>query len=498
LTSRGLPSDRAHFYPVFFPPKVETQDADGTNSIDDYCGYHGAFGSGANQSVYADLPYEAAGCDDGQAPDGNLQADGEVSTVSHEFNGALTDPLSKPTAWTDGQGNEIADMCAQTYGGALGSTNPSNPTGSEYNQVINGGKYYLQQEFSNLAFARSGTGKGCALSEALAEHPTAAGTGTGATTVVALFSDATPTTMPADGTTTSSIVVTATDPDGNGVAGDHVHFSTGVQIPPHGEPSGSGTCGKLNSTDQTTDANGDAMVTYTASTSDVDCWVLAVDAEGGRSAQAVIYQGTVAKLSPTLAAAFPTVLHPGGAPATFTVKPANPSSQPVPDARVDFAVFAGTPSSKSVDASQVHLSYSTAGPDGPFTDIPLSGTTSEGNDIQGYLGVQQGATLTPDSSRTYTFDVTLASNVPTSNRAPTISFEAYLNQYDSASGSGITLSDTYATDIKVPAPSESNTLRNVLIAIAAVVVVALAVIGVILWRRHKGHPPTPTAGAATA
>lgn len=60
-------------------------------------------------------------------------------------------------------------------------------------------------------------------------------------------------------------------------------------------------------------------MTSTASTSDVACWVLAVDAEGGRSAQAVTYQGTLAKLSPTLAATFPTVLHPGGAPATFTV-----------------------------------------------------------------------------------------------------------------------------------------------------------------------------------
>ena len=434
LADGGLPSNLANFYPVFFPPNVETQDADGTTSINDYCGYHGAFGSGADQTIYADMPYEASGCDGGQAPNGNLPADGEVSTLSHEFNEALTDPLSQPTGWTDGKGNEIADMCAQTYGGALGSTDPSNPSGSEYNQVINNGRYYLQQEFSNLAFANLGKGRGCALSEALAQHPAAAGTGTGITTVAALFSDATPTTLPADGSTSSSIVVTATDADGNGVAGDHVHFSTGVQTLPAGEPSGSGTCGKLSSTDQTTDSNGDATVTYTASTSNVACWVLAVDAEGGRPAQAVIYQGTLAKLSPSLSATFPTVLHPGASPTTFTIKAANPSTQLVPDARVDFAVFAGTDTSKNVDASQVHLSYSTTGPNGKFTDVPLSGSTGNGNVIEGYLGGAAGCRiepgLFPDPT---TFHVTLAPNVPTSNTGPTISFEAYLNQYDSAS-----------------------------------------------------------------
>ena len=39
--------------------------------------------------------------------------------------------------------------------------------------------------FSNLAFAKSGVGKGCALSEALAEHLRAGGTGTGVTRVTA-------------------------------------------------------------------------------------------------------------------------------------------------------------------------------------------------------------------------------------------------------------------------------------------------------------------------
>ena len=102
------------------------------------------------------MPYEQSGCDAGQAPNGDLPADGAVSTLSHELIEAMTDPLDPQYAWSDKAGNEIGDMCAQTYGRALGSTDPSDPSASEYNQVINGGKYYIQQMFSNLAYAKFG------------------------------------------------------------------------------------------------------------------------------------------------------------------------------------------------------------------------------------------------------------------------------------------------------------------------------------------------------
>ena len=169
-SGQKLPTDLSHFYPVFLPPGVEAMDADGTTSASVFCGYHRAFGSGTNQTVYGDLPFPPSGdaCDAGQAPNGNLAADGMVSTLSHELNEAITDPLSQ-IAWNDSVGHEIGDMCAQTYGPPLGSTDPANPGSSEYNQVINGGKYYTQTEFSNHAFAAYGIGKGCAQSEALAQ-----------------------------------------------------------------------------------------------------------------------------------------------------------------------------------------------------------------------------------------------------------------------------------------------------------------------------------------
>ncbi len=489
----------ANFYPVFFPPGVETNDNhDGSNSASGFCGYHRAFGQGVDQTVYANMPYEQTGCDAGQAPNGDLQADGVVSTLSHELIEAMTDPLDPQYAWSDKAGNEIGDMCAQTYGRALGSTDPSDPSASEFNQVINGGKYYIQQMFSNLAYAKSG--KGCTLSEALAENPNAAGTGAGATTVVSAFSDATPATLPAGGTSTSSIEVSALDVSGYGVPGDHFHFNVGLQFA-EGQAAASGSepgglCGKLNSTGATTDASGNATVTYTASTYNVACWVLATEAEGGRSAVSVIYQGTAQKDSPSLVASFPTSLHAGGSPTTFTMKEANPSSEPVGSARVQFVIFPGTTKSKDLNADQVHLSYSTTGANGHFTTLGLSGSTSDGNVILGNIGPQQGATVPPKSSETITFHVSLASSVPVSKTAPMLAFEAYLDQVNSADGSGTTLADTYATDIKVPAEASSNTLTYVLIGIGLLVLV-IAIVGIAAWTRRKRQPQGPTPGAVT-
>jgi hypothetical protein len=491
LTSnRKLPTDLAHLYAVFFPPGVELMDRDGTTSAGDFCGYHRAFGSGTAQTVYANLPYNASsGCNAGQAPNGNLAADGAIDSLSHELNEAITDPLNPQFAWYDTQGNEMGDMCGSSYGKPLGSTNSSDPKGSEYNQVINGGKYYTQSEFSNLAFSKLGYGKGCALSEALAENPTAGGVGAQSTTIGLFNSDATPWTLPADGTSTSDIAIGIADPAGNNVVGDHVHFSVGVE-------SGSGQCGALSSSDATTDDQGFAHVTYTASTSDVACWVLAVEALGGRSAESVIYQGTTEKASPSFKAAYPRTLEAGASPTTFTVVAANPSSKAVRDTRVDFIIFhAGK--APGINADQVHLSYSTTGPNGTFTTVPLKGTTSNNNAIQSFLGPPQGTTIAPHSTTTYTFRVGLASSVPASKTAgPLMSFEAYLDQVNSASGSGATLADTYAYDVKVPSKaSHTNALRYLPIAIA---IAALALIAALFWRRRGKQPPKQPPDPATS
>ena len=88
---------------------------------------------------YADTVPSA--CDAGQHPN-NDDADATINVTSHEHNETITD--EQGSAWYDRSGNENGDKCAWNFGSALGSTRTV-----EYNQVINGHDYYLQQEWSN-------------------------------------------------------------------------------------------------------------------------------------------------------------------------------------------------------------------------------------------------------------------------------------------------------------------------------------------------------------
>jgi PKD domain len=53
----------------------------------------------------------------------------------------ITDPLGN--AWIDPSGNEDGDLCISTFGPALGGG------ARAYNETIDGGRYYLQEEWSN-------------------------------------------------------------------------------------------------------------------------------------------------------------------------------------------------------------------------------------------------------------------------------------------------------------------------------------------------------------
>jgi hypothetical protein len=533
LSSRSLPTDVAHFYPVFFPPGVETSDGPKFTSVGAYCAYHSAFGSGANQTVYADQPDEAS-CETGQAPNGNAAADGQVSTLSHELNEAITDPEPSHLAWNDKAGNEIGDMCAWTFGQPLGSTDSSNPGRTEYNQVINGGKYYLQQEFSNVAFAKFGVDHGCIKSENLATQAPAGGassgtstasssgtgtatstgtgtatgtgtsTGTGTATATAtggggklthpqagvtavrIVNDATPTSLPADGKATAEVSLGVANAQNYNVVGDPVHFTVGVA-------SGSGQCGTLSTSDKTTNSDGNADITYTASTSNVSCWVIAAEGKDGQSAEAVIYQGTMQKQSPTFDAQFPKSLQAGGS-SDFTIKAANPTSKPIPEIRPEFVIFPGDGATQNVNANQVQLSYSTTGTNGTFTPVVLTGSTIKEGAIEGWVGPLEGITLAPNATTTYTFHVALASSVPASKHKPLFAFESYMNQINPADGTGATLADTYAHQVRVPSETSSNTLGHILITIG---ILALAILGLAFWGRRQTHGGPPAAPQAT-
>lgn len=172
VAARHLPVDYAHIYVLFLPKHVEscffagsTLTADNACTINNnpsaaYCAYHSQAPSG---TVYANMPYpiyESAthftcGTNKNfgtiESPNGNKDADVQVSPTSHEINEAVTDP-DTTTGWYDSSGFENGDECAYIFGATHGAA------GQLYNQTINGHHYLTQEEFSNNDFAVTGNG----------------------------------------------------------------------------------------------------------------------------------------------------------------------------------------------------------------------------------------------------------------------------------------------------------------------------------------------------
>ena len=175
-----LPHDLSHIYVMFFPKGVETCFAPGSTTTNNactinhnptaaFCAYHS---EDTNRAVYANLSYPiyhsplattpfTCGSDAGRAgfgqiesPNGNPDADVEISPLSHEITEATTDP-DVQTGWYDSSGFENGDECAYIYGRTRGAP------GAYFNQVINGGHYLTQQEPSNKLFNSSGGTAAC-------------------------------------------------------------------------------------------------------------------------------------------------------------------------------------------------------------------------------------------------------------------------------------------------------------------------------------------------
>jgi len=183
--ANSLPHDLTHIYVLYLPKGVESCFLPGkTTSIKHgqfctinhqptaaYCAYHS---TDLNSAVYANMAYPIYASPVGytcgsdarfpvlEAPNGNPDADTEISPTSHEISEAITDPDTE-TGWYDSTGNEIGDDCAYIYGATSGSP------GAYYNQVINGGHFLIQTEFSNNVFTASGGQAGCVQS-ASQEH----------------------------------------------------------------------------------------------------------------------------------------------------------------------------------------------------------------------------------------------------------------------------------------------------------------------------------------
>ena len=159
-------------YVLFLPKRVESCFFAGSTSTSKnactinhepsaaYCAYHS---QAPSSSIYGLLAYPIYASPVGftcgsdavfpvvQAPNGNPDADTEVSPTSHEVIEAWTDP-DTVSGWYDSSGFENGDECAYIFGTASGTP------GALYNQTINGHHYLTQEEFSNNSFFRSGGG----------------------------------------------------------------------------------------------------------------------------------------------------------------------------------------------------------------------------------------------------------------------------------------------------------------------------------------------------
>ena len=143
-----LPTGSTDVYFLITPQGLgDCNNSNGTNScalggdINGYCGYHSNTSSGL---LYAVIPYNAvAGHCQSDAPKPNGTADPTISTISHELSEMITDPLG--AAWIGSSGDEVGDLCLTNFGPNIdGSTGPN-----AWNEDINGGHYYLQEEWSN-------------------------------------------------------------------------------------------------------------------------------------------------------------------------------------------------------------------------------------------------------------------------------------------------------------------------------------------------------------
>jgi hypothetical protein len=172
VAARGLPVDLGHMYVLFLAKHVETCFTSGTTSTGGnsctinhdpsaaYCAYHSQTPHGL---VYANLSFPIYASSTGftcssdavyptvQAPNGDPDADTEVSPTSHEIMEAITDP-DVHGGWYDSSGFENGDECSYIFGSTKGGR------GKLYNQVINGHAYLTQEEFSNQDFFRTGLG----------------------------------------------------------------------------------------------------------------------------------------------------------------------------------------------------------------------------------------------------------------------------------------------------------------------------------------------------
>ena len=133
---------------VFLPPNVDECITAGVCGTNAFAGYHSVSDTGHGPTIYAVAidPVIETLIKQGADPQGFPDAESTLDTAAHETTEAMTDP--EGVGWMDPNGFEVADKCefGPAVGTPLGFAGPDN---APFNQVINGHKYLLQDEWSN-------------------------------------------------------------------------------------------------------------------------------------------------------------------------------------------------------------------------------------------------------------------------------------------------------------------------------------------------------------
>jgi hypothetical protein len=149
IRENALPTGWGNVYFLVTPDGLGDCAYAGSNScalggdVNGYCGYHSETDDGL--VLYAVIPYNAVAghCQSENPRPNDSTADPAISTISHEQSELITDPLGN--GWIDpSSGEEVGDLCLTSFGNPIGGSG-----NSAWNEVINGGHYFLQEEWSN-------------------------------------------------------------------------------------------------------------------------------------------------------------------------------------------------------------------------------------------------------------------------------------------------------------------------------------------------------------
>ncbi|HEX4837503.1 MAG TPA: PKD domain-containing protein [Solirubrobacteraceae bacterium] len=162
VTEQSLPTGLGALYFVLTPQGVSScaggagGEAECNTNV--YCAYHSQTFS-VSPLIYANMPYDhVPGCETPGEPNGT-PADDEINTLSHEHNEAVSDPTGE--GWYYGKLVEVGDKCTYPFFNpaedsneitdAYGPLLEGSSGTTAFNQIINGGHYLLQREWSNAA-----------------------------------------------------------------------------------------------------------------------------------------------------------------------------------------------------------------------------------------------------------------------------------------------------------------------------------------------------------